>query len=138
MRYCKWHFFCFWPIHSGIKPAVLRECWLEYGNDFQFYDSASIPKSAEKIVGLYLQETAKYGVDNVALLSPYRQKTETGVNALNELLREKINPPAPDKTEVVHGTRRFRCGDKVMQIKNCDEISNGDIGYITNESEQLE
>lgn len=26
---------------------------------------------------------------------------------------------------------RFRCGDKVMQIKNCDEISNGDIGYIT-------
>jgi len=78
-----------------------------------------------------LQETAKYGVDNVALLSPYRQKTETGVNALNELLREKINPPAPDKAEVVHGTRRFRCGDKVMQIKNCDEISNGDIGYIT-------
>ena len=66
----------------------------------------------------------------VALLSPYRQKTETGVNALNELLREKINPPAPDKAEVVHGTRRFRCGDKVMQIKNCDEISNGDIGYI--------
>lgn len=91
----------------------------------------SIPKSAERIVELYLQETAKYGVDNVALLSPYRQKTETGVNALNELLREKINPPAPDKAEVVHGTRRFRCGDKVMQIKNCDEISNGDIGYIT-------
>lgn len=104
---------------------------LEYGRDFQFYDSASIPKSAERIVELYLQETAKYGVDNVALLSPYRQKTETGVNALNELLREKINPPAPDKDEVVHGTRRFRCGDKVMQIKNCDEISNGDIGYIT-------
>ena len=104
---------------------------LEYGSDFQFYDSASIPKSAERIVELYLQETAKYGVDNVALLSPYRQKTETGVNALNELLREKINPPAPDKAEVVHGTRRFRCGDKVMQIKNCDEISNGDIGYIT-------
>ena len=104
---------------------------LEYGSDFQFYDSASIPKSAEKIVELYLQETAKYGVDNVALLSPYRQKTETGVNALNELLREKINPPAPDKAEIVHGTRRFRCGDKVMQIKNCDEISNGDIGYIT-------
>ena len=96
---------------------------LEYGSDFQFYDSASIPKSAEKIVELYLQETAKYGVDNVALLSPYRQKTETGVNALNELLREKINPPAPDKAEVTHGTRKFRCGDKVMQIKNCDEIT---------------
>ena len=50
---------------------------LEYGSDFQFYDSASIPKSAEKIVELYLQETAKYGVDNVALLSPYRPVSYT-------------------------------------------------------------
>lgn len=104
---------------------------LEYGSDFQFCDSVSIPRSAEKIVELYLQETAKYGVDNVALLSPYRQKTETGVNALNGLLQEKINSPAPDKAEVTHGTKKFRCGDKVMQIKNCEDISNGDIGYIT-------
>ena len=104
---------------------------LEYGADFQFYDSVSIPKSAEKIVELYLQETEKYGVDNVALLSPYRQKTETGVNALNALLREKINPPAEDKPEITLGMRKFRCGDKVMQVKNCEDVSNGDIGYIT-------
>jgi len=104
---------------------------LEYGNDFQFYDSVSLPKSAEKIVELYLEETAKYGIDNVALLSPYRQKTETGVNALNELLREKINPPDPSKPEISLGLRKFRCGDKVMQVKNYQEVSNGDIGYIT-------
>ncbi len=104
---------------------------LEYGADFQFYDSGSIPKSAEKIVELYLQETAKYGVDNVALLSPYRQKTETGVNALNELIREKINPPAEDKPEISVGLRMFRLGDKVMQVKNFEDVSNGDVGYIT-------
>lgn len=104
---------------------------LEYGSDFQFYDSVSIPKSAEKIVELYLQETAKHGIDNVALLSPYRQKTETGVNALNELLRERVNPPDPNKPEISLGMRKFRCGDKVMQVKNYEDVSNGDIGYIT-------
>lgn len=104
---------------------------LEYGSDFQFYDSVSLPKSAEKIAELYLQETAKYGIDNVVLLSPYRQKTETGVNALNELLREKINPPDPSKPEISLGLRTFRCGDKVMQVKNHEDVSNGDIGYIT-------
>lgn len=104
---------------------------LEYGSDFQFHDSVSLPKSAEKIAELYLQETAKYGIDNVALLSPYRQKTETGVNALNELLREKINQPDPSKPEISLGLRTFRCGDKVMQVKNHEDVSNGDIGYIT-------
>lgn len=104
---------------------------LEYGSDFQFYDSVSLPKSADKIAELYLQETSKYGIDNVALLSPYRQKTETGVNALNELLREKINPPDPSKPEISLGSQTFRCGDKVMQVKNHEDVSNGDIGYIT-------
>jgi len=103
---------------------------LEYGDDFQFINSPRLSDSAELIVDLYLRETEKYGVDNVALLTPYRQKTETGVNALNEHLREKVNPPDAQKPEVVFGNRKFRCGDKVMQIKNHDDVNNGDIGYI--------
>ena len=63
-------------------------------------------------------------------LSPYRQKTETGVNALNELLREMVNPPEAGKQEVTCGKRKFRTGDKVMQIKNFEDVNNGDIGYI--------
>lgn len=104
---------------------------LEYGPDFEFYDSTDLSVSAEIIESLYLQETAKYGIDNVVLLSPYRQKTETGANALNQRLQGKINPPGVGKYDAVHGQRRFRTGDKVMQIKNCDEINNGDVGYIT-------
>lgn len=73
---------------------------LEYGSDFQFVDSANLSDSANRIAELYMQEVAKYGVDNMALLSPYRQKTETGVNALNELLREMVNPPEAGKQEV--------------------------------------
>ena len=104
---------------------------LEYGPDFQFMDSASTTESAEKVAEIYMQEIAKYGVDNVALRSPFRQRTETGVNALNELIRDLVNPPDNEKAEVKFGKRIFRCGDKVMQIKNHDDVNNGDIGYIT-------
>lgn len=104
---------------------------LEYGPDFEFYDSTDLSVSANIIESLYLEEITKHGVDNVVLLSPYRQKTETGVNALNQRLQGKINPPTAGKNEAIHGQRRFRLGDKVMQIKNCDEVSNGDVGYIT-------
>ena len=104
---------------------------LEYGTDFQFLDSSSIAESAEKIEKLYLQEIAKYGVDNVALLSPYRQKTETGVAALNERIRKDVNPQDPTKGEITLGKKTFRTGDKVMQIKNHEDVNNGDIGCIT-------
>ena len=104
---------------------------LEYGPDFEFYDSTDMSVSAEIIESLYLQETDRCGIDNVVLLSPYRQKTETGANALNQRLQGKVNPPADGKMDAVHGQRRFRTGDKVMQIKNCEDINNGDVGYIT-------
>lgn len=104
---------------------------LEYGDDFQFIDSPDFAQSADTIVELYMKEVAKYGVDNVALLTPYRQKTETGVNALNERLRDLVNPPAKGKPEVSLGKRKFRQGDKIMQIRNHDDVNNGDIGYIT-------
>ncbi len=104
---------------------------LEYGTDFQFVDSANIQESAELIVKLYQEEISKYGIDNVALLTPYRQKTETGVNAMNERLQELVNPPSKSKAEIDTGKRKFRTGDKVMQIKNHEEVSNGDVGYVT-------
>lgn len=103
---------------------------LEYGNDFQFVDSGDIAESAKIVAETYMREIAKYGVDNVALLAPYRQKTETGVNALNEIIRDLVNPPDSSKLEVKSGKRLFRLGDKVMQIKNFEDVNNGDIGYI--------
>ena len=104
---------------------------LEYGPDFEFHQSASLTESAERIKELYLQEVRRCGVDNVALLTPFRQKTETGANALNEVLRDSVNPKASYKIEAVCGKKLFRQGDKVMQTRNHDDVSNGDIGTIT-------
>ncbi len=103
---------------------------LEYGEDFEFISSPELPESAEIISRLYLDEINRCGVDNVALLTPYRQKTETGVNALNQVLREQVNPSEPGKEETPEGVKKFRVGDKVMQTKNFEDVSNGDIGYV--------
>lgn len=104
---------------------------LEYGSDFQFYECADLRHSADMVETLYLQEAARLGVDNVALLSPFRKRTETGVDALNLRLQEKVNPPDPAKSELTLGKRTFRLGDKVMQVKNFEDVSNGDIGKVT-------
>ncbi len=117
-------------IATNAKKIRHGDASLEYGDDFQFISSPNMQMSAEKIAELYLQEAKRYGIDNVALLTPYRQKTETGANALNERLRELVNPRSPGKPEIVRSKRVFRCGDKVMQIKNHDDVNNGDIGYI--------
>ena len=109
---------------------------LEYGDDFEFIESQNYVDSADIIERLFQSEVKSRGIDNVALLTPFRTKTETGVNALNERLREKINPAAPDKPEAVRIRHVFRLGDKVMQIKNKGDVNNGDVGYITDISKQ--
>ncbi len=103
---------------------------LQFDGDFQFWSSADIQQSAQWLERLYMQEVAQYGVDNVALLTPFRTKTETGVRSMNERLRALVNPPDVNKPEIALGQRIFRLGDKVMQTKNQEEVSNGDIGYI--------
>ena len=118
-------------IAGNAKRIRHNETDLDYGDDFLLYESAGFEQSADLIETLYLDEVSRIGLDNVALLTPYRKKTETGVNALNERLRERLNPAGPSKPQIAFGRRVFRLGDKVMQIKNKGDISNGDIGYIT-------
>jgi exodeoxyribonuclease V alpha subunit len=118
-------------IAANAKRIRHDEAELDYGDDFVLLHSSGFEESADLIEKLYLDEVGRIGVDNVALLTPYRKKTETGANALNERLREKLNPPATGKPEASFGRRLFRLGDKVMQIRNKGDINNGDIGYIT-------
>lgn len=117
-------------IAENAKRIRHGETRLDYGEDFQFIQSDDIAGSAGIIEKLYLKEIAECGIDQVALLSPYRKKTETGVNALNEKIRDLVNPSGRSRAEVTCGKRIFRSGDKVMQIKNKDDVSNGDIGFI--------
>ena len=103
---------------------------LEFGDDFQFWPSAEETQSAQYLMWFYKREVDRYGVDNVALLTPFRKKSKTGVYSLNAALHDTINPASPEKDEIETGQRILRVGDKVMQMKNRDFANNGDIGYI--------
>lgn len=85
---------------------------------------------------------------DIQVLTPMR-KGELGVDKLNEVLQEYLNPPAEEKQEKQAVSCLFREGDKVMQIKNNYQMEwevknekgftveegkgvfNGDIGRIT-------
>ncbi len=54
---------------------------------------------------------------DIQVLTPMR-KGLLGVERLNGILQEYLNPGEPGKVEKEHGDRIFREGDKVMQIKN--------------------
>lgn len=54
---------------------------------------------------------------DIQVLTPMR-KGNLGVEVLNGVLQQYLNPPSSDKRECTIGERLFREGDKVMQVKN--------------------
>ena len=58
---------------------------------------------------------------DIQVLTPMR-KGLLGVERLNRILQQYLNPPESGKTEREHGSGLFREGDKVMQIKNNYQI----------------
>lgn len=74
-----------------------------------------------------------YRGDDIQVLSAMHRGT-LGVGYLNELLQEALNPgdPTGRKPELLRGSRRFRVGDRVIQlVNNYDKnVFNGDVGTI--------
>ncbi len=72
------------------------------------------------VIQLIREKLPKY-VDaqpyDIQVLTPMR-KGLLGVERLNRILQEYLNPPDRNKREYEQGDQRFREGDKVMQIKN--------------------
>lgn len=58
---------------------------------------------------------------DIQVLTPMR-KGSLGVEALNKILQQYLNPPSTDKKEHVTGDVIYREGDKVMQIRNNYQI----------------
>lgn len=118
----------------------------EKKSDFFFMEKKSSSKIAELVVELVskrLPEYYKLSPNSIQVLSPMR-KSEAGVQNLNELLQEALNPQGHGKREQKYGNRIYRTGDRVMHIRNnyektwenLDEklsgegIFNGDMGHI--------
>ena len=103
---------------------------LNYGPDFVFLASDSQSQTAERIIARYCQEISERGIDRVQILSPFRSEGAASADLLNEAIREVVNPFRSSEEEVKVGTRVFRVNDRIMQTKNTDKVSNGDLGFI--------
>ena len=120
-------------------------------SDF-FYSATHEPQAvANEIVSLITERMPKFFEDleseDIQVIAPMKAGL-AGVDNLNVLIQEKLNPKAPAKRQIELQKRVFREGDKVMQIVNNydrewekitqfgypvygEGVFNGDMGRIT-------
>ena len=77
---------------------------------------------------------------DIQVRAPMR-KGALGVERLNRILQEYLNPPSEEKAERMFGDNKFRVGDKVMQIKNNYqiewEIKKGRYGIVVDHGQGI-
>ncbi len=103
---------------------------LYYGDDFQLIPCRSQQDAAAILIERYCQEIEKNGIEHVQILSPFRTEGAASSDHLNTAIREIVNPFQSAEDEVHAGAKTFRVGDRVMQLRNTDQVSNGDLGFI--------
>lgn len=131
-------------INQGKMPVFNNK-----SQDFFHLNTADQSETANQVVSLVttrLPNYTKTDMRDIQVLSPMKSGF-AGVENLNKLLQQQINPPQKGKGQIVAGNVTFRVGDKVMQTQNDYEIEwmkknngvvefgqgvfNGDIGYVT-------
>ena len=132
-------------INAGEQIALDNK-----SKDFFFLERNDTNVIYKHMVQLITEKLPKY-VDasqmEIQVLTPMR-KGPLGVETLNGILQEYLNPPSQTKKEHAVGEVLFRVGDKVMQIRNNYQIEwevvsrygipidrgmgvfNGDVGTI--------
>ncbi len=133
-------------IHQGEKVVLDNQ-----SKDFFFLKRDDADTIIRVILTLVKEKMPKYvdaSVNDIQVLTPTR-KGLIGVERLNTILQQYLNPPSPDKDEWNGDSRILREGDKVMQVKNNYQMDwscignygittergmgvfNGDVGIIT-------
>jgi exodeoxyribonuclease V alpha subunit len=116
-------------INAGTMPISDGN---DASSDFFFVARDDPAEAADLAIDFASRRIPKhYGldpVDDIQVLTPMH-RGELGVKRLNQRLQEKLTPPGP---EMAYGMKRFRLGDKVMQVRNNYELEifNGDIGRV--------
>ena len=129
-------------INMGRMPVIDNK-----SDDFFFMDAPLPARAAQTVLDLCTNRLTQYknydALQDIQVISPIK-RGQTGVENLNVLLQEALNPPSPHKREkkLLHDI--LREGDKVMQIRNNYNalwthiftkqsgtgIFNGDIGIV--------
>ncbi len=116
-------------INAGEMPLLGEE---GDSSDFYFIEREEPEEALATITALVTERIPRrFGldpVDDVQVLTPMHRGVLGTIN-LNAALQKILNPAGE---EIVRGTRVFRTGDKVIQMRNNYdlEVFNGDIGRI--------
>lgn len=101
-------------------------------NDFFLFRELEPDAALARVVDVVRQRIpSKFGfapLEDIQVLTPMNRGS-TGTVKLNEALQDALNPKG---AELQRGGRKFRIGDKVMQIRNNYDknVYNGDIGFV--------
>ena len=138
-------------INAGKELALDNK-----SRDFFFLERNDVNVIYKHMIQLIREKLPPYvhaGSFDIQVLTPMR-KGNLGVETLNGILQEYLNPPDAAKEEYSYGNGVFRVGDKVMQIKNNYQIEwevvskygipvdkglgvfNGDMGIVREFDEQ--
>lgn len=85
----------------------------EYGGDFVLVEADKQQEILNKITEI----ASRWPLERVQVLTPTK-KGILGSASLNERLQQIFNPPSGEKAEIEFGSRVYRVGDRIMQIKN--------------------
>jgi len=116
-------------ILEGRMPDLTKK-----DNDF-FYlpcEKEDVPKLITDLVSRRLPKSYRFDpIEDIQVITPSKLGL-SGTVVLNEHLREKLNPPAPNRAEIRMGPFSFREQDKVMVTRNAYEVpwtrDNGEVG----------
>ena len=116
---------------KDIKNVNVTDDYLDKKDDYNFIscDSKDIKNVLVQIVEK--MQDKKMDLGNLQVLAPM-YKGENGIDNLNIVLQELINPKDKKKDEIKVGPITYRVGDKILNLVNDidNNIYNGDIGYI--------
>lgn len=128
---------CFRQENPTILDNAIKvnkgNCDLKLDSSFRFVQASGDEDAAEKIERIFAEEWKKQqkNTNAIQILTPLKEDTKVSADALNRRIKDRINPYRNGIKEIKNNGKIFRTHDKVMQTKNNDEISNGDIGTVT-------
>ncbi|MFU2164654.1 ATP-dependent RecD-like DNA helicase [Streptococcus pluranimalium] len=116
---------------SHIRQGQLPSDFREKKPDRSYFEAKAnhIPQMVTKIVTAAIN--SGIAPQEIQILAPM-YKGEAGINHLNTLLQDLINP-LEDQLSFTFNDQHFRPKDKVLHLVNDadNNVFNGDIGYIT-------
>lgn len=114
-----------------INKGKYPDTKISRNSDFFFIEDEEPEHTAETIIDLVkrrLPKTYNIQSSDIQVLTPM-QRGVVGAGNLNAALQEALNPEGEYLTR---GGMIYRCGDKVMQVRNNYEkdVFNGDMGFV--------